>query len=495
MISDFFIICSGANKEILNACPTERIKFVGIGATICLTAVLASISGGYFLALVFSNKITGKVELSWFYILAFGLLWGLLIFNLDRSIIVSIKKSGIWKEELKQGWVRIALAIFIGVVIATPLELKLFEEEVNAKVEENLKKQLGERKKKNMEIYEIDLKALNQDIGKIEVESKEKEKRRNELYEAFKVEAEGTGGTLKLGKGPVYDEKKKEFDKIDTLYSQSLVQLNTKRAKRDSVFNKIDAIGISDEKNISKINGPEAKIKALYQLSGVHWFITILFILLETLPVFSKLMSKRGPYDEIIDRVEYEHFLQQQKIISDKNDEMNNILEEIKELNKLKGEVRLKTEKAKLEAELSANESLLNDIATKQAKLAKIAIGKWYEDELNRLRGGQPQQYAITKQQNLQPIQAATLEGIMWKAINLKSEVFYFFKSGQQTNNELEYQENGIKQTGTWEYLTTGKEIKISLPNFSETYILEDVTPNSAQLKSSINDSIELIKV
>lgn len=498
MISEFFISCSGADKGILKDCPTEKTKFVGIGATIFLTAVLACVSGSYFLTFVFSNKITGEIDLAWYYILGFGLLWGLLIFNLDRSIIVSIKKTGVWKEELNQAWLRIVLAVFIGVVIATPLELKLFEDEVNAKVEENLKGQLTESRKANVSIYEIDLKTAEQDLIKLEKETKEKEIRRNALYESFKAEAEGTGGTLKVGKGPVYEEKKNEFNKIDTLYNQSLAQLNAKRAERESIITKINAIGVSDEKVINNINGPEAKIKALYQLSGVHWFITLLFILLETLPVISKLMSKRGPYDQILDRVEYEHYLQQQKIISDKNDEINNILEEIRELNKLKGEVRMKTEKAKLEAELKANETLLDDIATKQAELAKIAVDKWYKDEKERLSGDKPQQYVTPKQQTPPPPptpQVTIFEDVKWKAMNLADEVFYIFKNGQPINNELEYEENGTKQIGTWQYLTPNKEIKIELPNISETYILEDLTSNSVKLKTNSNDFIELTKV
>ena len=41
MLEKFFIICSGADKPILDACPTEKTKFVGIGATIFLTAVFS----------------------------------------------------------------------------------------------------------------------------------------------------------------------------------------------------------------------------------------------------------------------------------------------------------------------------------------------------------------------------------------------------------------------------------------------------------------------
>ncbi len=156
----------------------------------------------------------------------------------------------------------------------------------------------------------------------------------------------------------------------------------------------------------------------------------------------------------------------------------------------------MKTEKAKLEEELKANESLLNDIAMKQADLAKIAVGKWYEDETNRLKSNQSQQYTTTKQQPTPtPQHEVTLEGIQWKAMNIKDEIFYHFKNGQPLNNELEYEENGTKLFGTWRYLIPNKEIRIELPNFSETYILEDHTANGVKLKTNSNYVIELTKI
>jgi hypothetical protein len=262
----------------------------------------------------------------------------------------------------------------------------LFEDEVNARVEENLKDQIKEIREKNISIYDADLKNIDEDILKTEIDIKETKTRRNQLYDSFKEEAEGTGGTFKSGRGPVFKEKKSEFDKFDTLYNTFLLKLDTKKAKKDSIFNKINLIDKVDEKNINNINGSEIRIKALYQLSGLHWFITALFILIETLPVISKLMSKRGPYDEILDRIEHEIFLQQQKIISDKNDELNNLILETQQINKLNGESRIKTEKSKLAADEKANESILEDIVKKQSDLAKIILDKWYEDELTKAK-------------------------------------------------------------------------------------------------------------
>jgi len=98
-----------------------------------------------------------------------------------------------------------------------------------------------------------------------------------------------------------------------------------------------------------------------------------------------KLLSKRGPYDEILERREYEIFIEQKRIISDINDNINRLMSEMQQMNKMKGDVRINAEKAKLDAELKANQSLLQKIATRQEELAQVAIEKWYHDEKERL--------------------------------------------------------------------------------------------------------------
>jgi Domain of unknown function (DUF4407) len=57
-------------------CSTEHNTYAGIGATIFLTAVLASLSGGYALWTVFQSSP---------YAISFGLLWGILIWTATSS--------------------------------------------------------------------------------------------------------------------------------------------------------------------------------------------------------------------------------------------------------------------------------------------------------------------------------------------------------------------------------------------------------------------------
>ncbi len=495
MVTNFLIWCSGANSEILQQCPTDKNKYVGIGATIFITSILAVVSGSYFLSFVFTDKSTGNIEVPLFVLVVFGLLWGALIFNLDRSIIISIKKTGEWKEEFKQASLRVILALFIGIVIATPIELKLFEDEVNAKVEMNLKDQIRESRQKNISTYALELKAVENDIIKLESQIALIQKRRNKLYEEFKSEAEGTAGTLKIGKGPVYDEKKAEFDKIDNEYNNLRSSINQKNSEKKQFFEKINSQGAEDERSINNINGPEAKIKALYQLSGVHWFLTILFILLETLPVLSKLLSKRGPYDEILERIEHEHFIEQKRIISDRNDEVNNLIAEIKQLNKLKGEVRLRTEKSKLDAEFKLNDELLKDIAAKQTDIAKLLVDKWHQEQLNNVKNNSSQAYVNKQGIKINHSVLSKIENKLWtvqKPNNICDE-FYYFKSGQSLPNEVNYISGGTSVKGVWEFTNNNNGIKMDINNVEYEYSLDKLSDNYVLLNGT--NPIELVGV
>ncbi len=123
MIKQFFILCSGADKDLIQSCSNgEQNKYAGIGATVFFTAVMAFIAGSFALYTVFDNVYIAT---------AFGLVWGLLIFNLDRFIVSTIKKRNDFKSELLQATPRIILAIIIAIVISKPLEIKIFEKEIN----------------------------------------------------------------------------------------------------------------------------------------------------------------------------------------------------------------------------------------------------------------------------------------------------------------------------------------------------------------------------
>ena len=294
MLKQFFIICSGSDTSILETCSVgEQNKYAGIGATVFFTAVMAFIAGSYALFTVFDNLYTA---------IFFGFIWGLLIFNLDRYIVSTIKKTGNIMDELIQASPRILLAVIIAVVISKPLELKIFEKEINQVLLEQKNELTLANKNQIAKQFNPSIESLNKEIASLQQEIATKDTKVNALYDTYITEAEGTAGTKLLGKGPVYKEKR---DKHDALLSE-LKQLKLdNKAKIVAAETQIAALQadyetkvISSQPIINNYDGLMARFNALKKLPWLpSFFIFLLFLAIETSPIFAKLLSTKSAYD------------------------------------------------------------------------------------------------------------------------------------------------------------------------------------------------------
>ncbi|WMI66315.1 DUF4407 domain-containing protein [Aestuariibaculum sp. YM273] len=294
MLKQFFIICSGADTDILNSCSKgEQNKYAGIGATVFFTALMAFIAASYALYTVFDNYYTAVF---------FGLIWGLLIFNLDRYIVSTIKKTGNFADEVIQATPRIILAVIIAVVISKPLELKIFEKEIDRVLLEQKNEFTLANKSQIAEQYTPQIKELEQSITDLQNEITTKETEVNALYETYISEAEGTVGTKLLGKGPVYKEKRDKHDAALTELQQLKI-VNTEKIKAieteiATLKSDYDNQVTTSQPIISNFDGLMARVDALGQLPWLpSFFIFLLFLAIETSPIFAKLLSPKGAYD------------------------------------------------------------------------------------------------------------------------------------------------------------------------------------------------------
>lgn len=294
MLKQFFIICSGSDTDILEHCSKgEQNKYAGIGATVFFTAVMAFIAASYALYTVFDNLYAA---------IFFGLIWGLLIFNLDRYIVSTIKKSDNFIDEIIQASPRILLAVIIAIVISKPLELKIFEKEINQVLLEQKNELTLANKNQIAEQFTPTITGLNDDITSLQQQINTKEAEVNALYDTYIAEAEGTAGTKLLGKGPVYKEKR---EKHDTLLAE-LQQLKAEnKSKIIDAENQIVTLQGDYENQIAttqpiinNFDGLMARVDALGELPWLpSFFIFLLFLAIETSPIFAKLLSPKGAYD------------------------------------------------------------------------------------------------------------------------------------------------------------------------------------------------------
>ncbi|MDO6813571.1 DUF4407 domain-containing protein [Tenacibaculum soleae] len=294
MLKQFFLICSGVDLQLIKDCANgEQNKYAGIGATVFFTALMATIACSYALFIIFDNLYSA---------IFFGFIWGLLIFNLDRFIVSTIKKRDSKRQEITQVIPRLLLAFIIAVVISKPLELKIFEKEINQVLLTEKNKMTLANKTQIAQQFTPQINSLNSEINVLKNEILTKETETNALYETYIAEAEGTKGTKRLGKGPVYKEKRTKHDA--SLTELQLLKENNKqqiKAKELAIVNLQEKQLLTEEKTqpiISNFDGLMARIEALNTLPWLpSFFIFLLFLAIETAPIFSKLISPKGEYD------------------------------------------------------------------------------------------------------------------------------------------------------------------------------------------------------
>lgn len=304
-VKSFFWWCSGASSELLKQCSSESSKYVGIGATVFFTGVFAVLSGAYALYMVFDNFILAFL---------FGLVWGLMIFNLDRYIVSSMRKEGRFSKEFKMAFPRIILAIILSIVIARPLELKIFEKEINAEISIMEQEFLGEQQSAVNVRFEKDRVLLQEQITVLKKEIADKTSTRDKLRKIAQEEADGTGGSLKKNAGPIYQIKKADADDVDVELQDLSIKNNRIIDDKEAQLAEILSLQVLEtgKLSLSRMDGPAARLEALSRLAGkslaiamASWFILLLFIAIETAPVFVKLISPIGPYDHLLKLEEY----------------------------------------------------------------------------------------------------------------------------------------------------------------------------------------------
>lgn len=313
-LQKFLLVCSGGNLHILRKTPSEWNKFAGIGGVIIFTAAFATLSAGYALFTVFDNLYTA---------IGFGILWGFMIFNLDRYIVSSIKKTGTFWNQFLMATPRLILAAFLGVIISKPLELKVFEKEVN--------KQLNTIIQRNKTQLQAEMNGrILQQSGPFETEKKqiaEKIAVYQASYDSAAVELEreilGTKTGLTSGKegyGPNAKRKAelKEQRRLDleNYQKQMAPRLEYLDKEISKVYTNLETERNKTETFEDKFNGFAARLQALDELGKnsaiialAASFIMGLFITLEISPVLIKLISSVGPYDYLLEKTENDYRL------------------------------------------------------------------------------------------------------------------------------------------------------------------------------------------
>jgi hypothetical protein len=318
--------CAGADEHFLSKSPMQdRVKYAGIGGIVLCTGLLASFSGGFAFYTIFgpkNNAIHDSFSLgSLFGAVAFGIVWGLIILNLDRFIVSSTGKGDgtdkVTFKEFGQAIPRIIIALILGLAISAPLEIKILESEIDSELSAYQKeyaeklnqqtdvlfKQKVAKLEKDKVVYEKKLKAYEKELKVYDIEIDDLVERQQ--AEMQDKRAYGFGPVAKKMQADI-DTKRIEKDKFIKLKSAEVGSWRKQLDFTDDNINQSsDELRAAYKENEKRSHGYDGLLKRIqisHEIGGwIPWLILAVFLCIEMGPIFFKMMLNKGPYDYMVE--------------------------------------------------------------------------------------------------------------------------------------------------------------------------------------------------
>lgn len=264
------ILAAGYDLEIAKSCTSvEQNKMAKHGTLVIIPAIVGSFSMYYALYLISKN-----IQIS----ILGGLIWGVIIFFIDRSI-VSLNRPGTFNLGLLG---RFLLAMVIGFVVAEPVVLLTFQDSI----QENLKIEFIAKKDAVINKYKPTFQAINSKL----IDAKNS---LDQKQSAYTDEMDGSGGSGRPNKGPIYEQK----------YADYLVELenfNKLSAKVENEISIVKSEMIDEIKSLqeSQANGLLGQFRALNSIEDPEvkyatWALRLFFFFIEIIPFLIKVSRNK----------------------------------------------------------------------------------------------------------------------------------------------------------------------------------------------------------
>ncbi|MEV4381227.1 DUF4407 domain-containing protein [Streptosporangium sp. NPDC049644] len=337
---------TGVDEKILASVPQERSRYTSLGGIVVSTALIAGTS--------LLGALTLLSQASPLYLLPVAVLWGLIIANIDRFLITSLTGDNDGWSRWGNLLIRLALAVVIGVFIAEPLTLKIFQERLDRQimVERDQAISLTESRYKqcnplkgsapagvdcadfildggdqalavegNMTQRQSVLSAAEDRLAAdMKEEGRLKGRRDRECYGGRRIPNWTTGVP---GNGPECRVRNNELNTFTANHDIPRQQAEVARLRaelgslaadrasaeteRAAALSKKITERVEERKRAYTDIGLLDRWEALGTVAGqsgmvdfAHWLLRVIFVLLDCMPIISKMLNGRTEYDRLL---------------------------------------------------------------------------------------------------------------------------------------------------------------------------------------------------
>ena len=309
--------CAGGDRYLLERSTySDQIKYMCLGGIVFATGAMAGLAGGYAFYTIFSPKAANVLDKAKTVVenpnfipidvqtltlsVVFGIIWGLIIFNIDRFIVTSTGKGDgtekITIDEIKGAIPRIIMGMIIAITISKPIEIRMFQTEINLAVQKEQEKEKNSLIAQANVNFEAKVGEIKSKLGKIQIDIDQKKDLVFNLRKSIQAEIFEKGGC-----GSRCESLKEQV----TILESQIKELENTTEYKNSIEDrrryeneKKNDIAIAEAKGAS-LDGLLIRIQKAHEIAGfwISLFITLLFMAIELTPIFFKLMLTKTTYD------------------------------------------------------------------------------------------------------------------------------------------------------------------------------------------------------
>lgn len=251
---DLLVRLGGGDLTVLETVPQDRKRFAQMAGVLLTTAGVAALS--------MSFALHNGVRVPLLPAIVVSLLWGVVIFNLDRFLVLSMG------DTRTRGWrlfwlmvPRFLLAVVLAAVVSTPLVLRIFASDINRQISvlhEQQSQQFAAQEAHSVDQLQANAlsKTISTDQGilsghlpqtvvsptlaqaqaqvaQLQPEVQQDFQTANAKYEAWQCELDGQtcdGGSGRAGNGALAHSKEVAYDQAEAAYQSEDSQLKAAQA-------------------------------------------------------------------------------------------------------------------------------------------------------------------------------------------------------------------------------------------------------------------------
>jgi chromate transport protein ChrA len=367
-VGDFLAWLGGGDTALLAKIPGERTRFGQMAGVLLTTAGIAAISMAF--------ALYDTVNAALWVAAIFSLLWGLIILNLDRFLVISMRRTRSRWRLIGIALPRIALATVLAVVISAPLVLRIFASDINSElatlhqersqqfaalIESGPQAQEASQLRIQIDKYQAiladdvsdtatstQLQNAQTQVKNLEAQAQTDSKAMDSARKAWQCELNGitcNGDSSVAGNGPRAHEDEQVYETAAAAYSETQSQLAAAQEAEAKILATLQAQARQNldplqseyqavENNLQKTtsdainaayadNGILIQLQALSEasakdptLEAARLLVFALFLLIEILPTTVRFLLNLGPetpYD-ILERSEEDQLIRMVQI-------------------------------------------------------------------------------------------------------------------------------------------------------------------------------------